>query len=170
MAMRWTAWASLKNPSRFIMRESICSLNMRDSILTAALARMLCIKQEDALLFSKIATLDPAHPGAHNAIGHVLFNTNNIPALLAFCRFMVLEPETNRAALNLENIQKIMNAHVTKKDEGRLSVSVSPELINGKNKSQQNDFSSTELMLALSSAADNDSSNLHKTPVEMFAL
>ena len=128
-------------------------------------------KTEDALLsFQKSATLDPAHPGSHNAIGHLLFNINNIPALLAFCRFIVLEPETNRAALNLENIQKIMNAHVSKKDEGRLSVSVSPDLINGKNKSQQNDFSSTELMLALSSAVDKDSNNLHKTPVDMFAL
>lgn len=128
-------------------------------------------KTEEAIMsFQKSVTLDPGHPGSHNAIGHVLFNNNNIPSLLAFCRFMVLESETNRAAMNLENIQKIMNAHVSKKDEGRLSVSVSPDLINGKNKSQPNDFSSAELMLALSSAMDNDSSNANKTPVEMFTL
>jgi tetratricopeptide (TPR) repeat protein len=128
-------------------------------------------KTEEALLsFQKSATLDPGHPGSHNAIGHVLFNNNNIASLLAFCRFMVLESGTNRAAMNLENIQKIMNAHVNKKDEGRLSVSVSPDLINEKNKGRQNDFSSAELMLALSSAMDNDSSNANKTPVEIFAL
>ena len=128
-------------------------------------------KTDEAVLsFQKSATLDPEHAGSHNALGHVLFNNNNIPSLLAFCRFMVLESGTNRAAMNLENIQKIMNAHVSKKDEGRLSVSVSPDLINGKNKTQQNDFSSAELMLALSSAVDNDSSNAHKTPVELFAL
>lgn len=128
-------------------------------------------KTEEALLsFQKSATLDPSHAGSHNAIGHLLFNNNNIASLLAFCRFMVLESGTNRAALNLENIEKIMNAHVSKKDEGRLSVSVSPDLIDGKNKGRQNDFSSAELMLALSSSVDNDSSNANKTPVEMFAL
>ncbi|HEY4967403.1 MAG TPA: tetratricopeptide repeat protein [Puia sp.] len=126
-------------------------------------------KTDDALLsFQKSATLDPNHAGSHNAIGHVLFNTNNIPSLLAFCRFMVLEPRTSRAALNLENIQKIMTAHVNKRDEGRLSVSVSPDLINGKTKNQQNDFSSAELMLALSAALDNDSSYMNKTAVEKF--
>ncbi len=126
-------------------------------------------KTDDAILsFQKSVTLNPKHPGSHNAIGHVLFNVNNIPSLLAFCRFMVLESETNRAALNLENIQKIMNAHVSKKDEGRLSVSISPEMLDPKKKNQQNDFSSAELMLAMSSALDNDSSNLNTTALEMF--
>jgi tetratricopeptide (TPR) repeat protein len=126
-------------------------------------------KTDEALLsFQKSVTLNPNHPGSHNAIGHVLFNTNNIPSLMAFCRFMVLESGTNRAALNLENIQKIITAHVSKKDEGRLSVSISPEMLDPKKKNQQNDFSSAELMLAMSSALDNDSSNLNTTAVEMF--
>ena len=126
-------------------------------------------KTDEAILsFQKSAALNPNHPGTQNAIGHVLFNTNHIPSLMAFCRFMVLETRTNRAELNLENIEKIMNAHVSKKDEGRLSVNISPEMIDPKKKDEQNNFSSAELMLAMSSALDNDSSNLNKTAVEMF--
>jgi tetratricopeptide (TPR) repeat protein len=126
-------------------------------------------KTDEAILsFQKSATLNPNHPGSHNALGHVLFNNNNIPSLLAYCRFMALESGTKRATQNLDNIQKIMSAHVSKKDEGRLSVSINPELIDPKNKNQQNNFSSAELMLALSSALDNDSIYRNKTAVEKF--
>ena len=126
---------------------------------------------DQALLsFQKSAELSPNHAGTHNAIGHILFNSNHIPSLMALCRFMILESGTNRAAQNLENIQKIMNAHVSKKDEGRLSVNISPEMIDPKKKNQQNNFSSAELMLALSSALDNDSSLMNKTAVEKFTL
>ena len=120
------------------------------------------------LSFQKSATLNPNHAGSHNAIGHTLFNINNIPSLLAFCRFMVLESGSSRSAQNLENIEKIMHAHVSKKDEGRVSVSLSPDMINPKKENQQNNFSSAELMLALSSALDNDSNYINKTAVEKF--
>jgi Tfp pilus assembly protein PilF len=126
-------------------------------------------KTEAALLsFQKSATLNPNHAGSHNALGHVLFNMNSIPSLLAFCRFIALEPGSSRAAQALENIQKIMNAHVSKKDEGRLSVSISPDMIDQKEKNRENNFSSAELMLALSAALDSDSSNINKTAVEKF--
>jgi tetratricopeptide (TPR) repeat protein len=128
------------------------------------------LHQTDQALLSlqKSAELNPNHASTHNALGHVLFNNNHIPSLLAFCRFMVLESGTNRASQNLDNIQKIMNAHVTKKDEGRLSVSISPEMIDTKKNDQQNNFSSAELMLALSSALDNDGSYMNKPAVEKF--
>ena len=118
--------------------------------------------------FQKSVSLNPDHPGSHNAIGHILFNNNNIPALLAFCRYLVLEPAGRRAADNLENIQKIMGAHVTKSPEDRITVTISPDLLDTKKTDHQNNFSSAELMLALSSALDNDSSNINKTAVEKF--
>lgn len=127
-------------------------------------------KTEEALLsFQKSATLNPDHAGSHNALGHLLINMNHIPALLAFCRFLVLESLTTRAVQNLENVQQIMNAHVTqKKDEGRVSVNISRDMINPKKENQQNNFASAELMLALSAALDNDSSYKQKTGVEKF--
>ncbi len=118
--------------------------------------------------FQKSVSLNPDHPGSHHAIGHLLFNKNNIPALLAFCRFLALEPAGRRAADNLENIQKLIRAHVTKSPEDRISVNISPDLLDTKKTNQQNNFSSAELMLALSSAMDNDSSNINKTAVEKF--
>ena len=130
---------------------------------------MHCIKTDEALLsFQKSAILNPAHASSHNAIGHLLFNNNNIPALLAFCRFLVLESASKRAADNLDNVQKIMNAHVSVSPEDRISVNVSPEMLDTKKKNQPNNFSSAELELALSSALDNDSASVNKTVVEKF--
>ena len=126
-------------------------------------------KTDEALLsFQKSAILNPAHASSHNAIGHLLFNNNNIPALLAFCRFLVLESASKRAADNLDNVQKIMNAHVSVSPEDRISVNVSPEMLDTKKKNQPNNFSSAELELALSSALDNDSASVNKTVVEKF--
>ena len=126
-------------------------------------------KTDEALhSFQKSAELNPDHAASHNAIGNLLFNHNNIASLLAFCRFLTLESGTKQSTDNLENTLKIMNAHVTKSPEDRISVTVSPDMIDPNKKNQQNNFSSVELELALSSALDNDSTSIHKTAVEKF--
>jgi tetratricopeptide (TPR) repeat protein len=126
-------------------------------------------KTDEALhSFQKSAELNPDHAASHNAIGNLLFNHNNIASLLAFCRFLTLEPGTKQSTDNLENTLKIMNSHVTKSPEHRISVTVSPDMINSNKKNQQNNFSSVELELALSSALDNDSISIYKSAVEKF--
>jgi tetratricopeptide (TPR) repeat protein len=86
-------------------------------------------KAEDALLsFERSATLNPKHASSHNAIGRLLFMTNKIPSLMAFYRFLVLEPDGKRSSANLINVQKIMSAHVTKMMK-KCTINVSPHML-----------------------------------------
>jgi tetratricopeptide (TPR) repeat protein len=126
-------------------------------------------KTKEALMsFQQSVALNPAHASSHNAIGHLLFNNNNIPSLLAFCRFLILEPNSGRSAGNLSNVKKIMGEHVTKTDENNITIHVSPEMLDSKPGEKKNSFSSAELMLSLNSALDNDSSNANQTDTEKF--
>ncbi len=124
---------------------------------------------DDALIsFERSASLNPDHASSDNAIGLLLFNINKIPSLLAFCRFLILEPGSKRAVANLDNLRKIVDAHVTKTGEKNVTVSISHEMFAAKKKKQADDFSSAELMLSLSSALDYDAANIDKTEVEKF--
>jgi hypothetical protein len=126
-------------------------------------------KTEDALLsFQKSATLNPDHPGSQNAIGHLLFNRNNIPSLLALSRFMVLESSGTRAEQNLENIRKLTNPYVNKTDEGRVSIALNPDLFAPAKKPKPDNFRSAELELTINAALDLDSANVNKTEAEKF--
>ena len=126
-------------------------------------------KSGDALIsFERSATLNPKHASSHNAIGRLLFMTNKIPSLMAFCRFLALEPNSNRSSANLNNVQKIMRAHVIKADANLVTVNVSPELLDTNKKKEKNNFSGAEFSLALDAALDNDSANESKTEIEKF--
>ena len=126
-------------------------------------------KTGDVLLsFERSATLNPKHASSHNAIGRLLYMTKKIPSLLAFCRFLTLEPDSKRSSANLMNVQKIMNEHVSNKGANHVTVNVSPDLLDTNKKKEKNNFSGAELILAVSSSLDYDSSNIAKTDVEKF--
>ena len=47
-------------------------------------------KTEEALMsFQKSATLNPTHAGSHNALGHVLIQSESYSLLTGLCRFLV---------------------------------------------------------------------------------
>lgn len=130
-------------------------------------------KYDEALLcFENAVKYNPRHASSHNAIGRLLYVKNkHIPSLLAFCRFFVLETESERATQNLEYVRKIVKANVEKTGKKSVTVNVSPEMLadtatNGKPK--ENSFSTTDLLLSMSSALDFDKKNLKKTEVENF--
>ena len=128
-------------------------------------------KYDDAILcFQKSATLNPAHASSHNAIAR-LSNIKNkrIPSLLAYSRFLVLEPQTDRAKENLTSLQTIMKGNVEETGKKSFTINISPDMLgdttaNGKPKA--NSFASTELVLAFG-ALDNDKKN-NKTEAEQF--
>ena len=126
-------------------------------------------KTDEAILcFQKSVMLNPNHASSHNALGYLLFHNNKIPSLLAFCRFLALEPDSKRSILDLGNIKKIMTEKVTKTSENSITINLSPDLLDVKKKQQINDFSLSELVLAMSSALDNDSLYKNKPEVENF--
>ncbi|MEO6960734.1 MAG: tetratricopeptide repeat protein [Puia sp.] len=126
-------------------------------------------KTDEAILcFQQSVTLNPKHAGSHNALGRLLFTKNKIPALLAFCRFLALEPDSRRSPPNLDNIRKIMNSAIKKTGEKSVTISLSADMFDVQKKQQANNFSSAELIVAVSSALDNDSAYKNKPEFENF--
>jgi tetratricopeptide (TPR) repeat protein len=126
-------------------------------------------KSTDALLsFERSVTLNPNHASSHNAIGRLLFVTNKIPSLMAFCRFLILEPNSQRSSANLNNVQKILSAHISKTGANNVTINVSPELLDTNKKKEKNNFSGAELVLAVNSSLDYDSTHTNNTEVEKF--
>lgn len=130
-------------------------------------------KYDDAALyFQKAIMLNPQHAGSHNAIARLAnINHKRIPSLLAYCRFLAIEPQSNRGKENLSSMQKIMKGNVEETGKKSITINISSDMLgdtsaNGKPK--ENSFTSTDLILAMDAASDFDKKNKKKTEVEQF--
>lgn len=132
-------------------------------------------KDDDALLcFQTAAKLNPRHASSHNAIARLSMNTNKrIAALLAYFRFFVLEPESQRAKENLESVKKLIKANVEETGKKSVNISISPDLLGdttATGKPTENSFSTTDMLLSMETALDFDKKNKKKTEIERFAM
>ena len=128
-------------------------------------------KLDEALLcFERSAALEPAHAGSHNAIGKMCMNQNKkIPALMAYCRLLILEPGSKRSTIALENIQKIMKSNVKESGDKSVTLNISPDMLDAENKNQKpNNFSNVEFKLVIASALDYDSSMINIPEIQKF--
>ncbi len=130
-------------------------------------------KIDEALIcFQKSTSLNPVHGSSNNALGRLMYSEGkNIPAILAFCRFLIIEPQSKRAIENLAFLQKIMKANVKKTGDNSITINIDAKMLdNGtlKGKPKENDFSTTELILSLDAALDLSEKNSNKTEVEQF--
>jgi tetratricopeptide (TPR) repeat protein len=130
-------------------------------------------KYDEAMsCFQKSAKLNPKHASSHNAIARLSdLNNKRIPSLLAYCRFLTLEPQGSRAKENLSILQKKMNANVEKKGENSITINISPGMLDDpatKGKPKENSFRSTDLILSMNAALDYDDKNKTKTELEQF--
>lgn len=130
-------------------------------------------KYDDAILsFQRAILINPKHASSNNAIARLeKINGRKIPAVLAFCRFLITEPQSERAKENLNSLKELINANVKKTGENSVSVTIDSKILsedtkNGKPK--ENDFSSTELISTMDVALDYDEKNVNKTEVENF--
>ncbi len=130
-------------------------------------------KYDEAIsCFQKAVMLNPDHGSSHNALARMHFmNERHIPALLAFCRFLSLEPQGARASENLSMVQTIMKGNVEKTGKKSVTININPEMFGDTmagGKPAENSFTSTELMLALSSALDYDKKYKKEKEVQRF--
>jgi Tfp pilus assembly protein PilF len=127
---------------------------------------------EAALCFQNSAILNPKHASSNNAIARIAnINNKRIPALLAYCRFLAIEPQGNRAKENLSSIKRIMSGNVEETGKNSVTINLSPDMLadttaNGAPK--ENSFTSIDLILAMTAAMDFDKKNKKKTEVEQF--
>lgn len=110
------------------------------------------------LCFQKALTLNPTHAGSHNAIATIAYTQkNNIPALLACCRFLVIEPQGNRAKRNLDLLEKTTEANVEKTGKKSVNIYVDANMLNdttATGKKKEDNFTSTQMVLSMSTALD----------------
>lgn len=129
-------------------------------------------KYDQALLsFQKSVSLNPRHASSHNAIGRLLtINKSNIPALMAFGRFLIIEPQGGRAKSNLPYVQKIMSANVEQTGKNDVTININPNMLSNTSSEEkaENDFGTVDLILSMSAASDYDKKNRKKTEVELF--
>ena len=120
--------------------------------------------------YQKALLLNPKHPGSHNALGRLLYTNNKkIPALLVFCRFFVLEPQSDRAKEDLDLLNKIMDGNVERTKNGGTIIKVDANSLKGSDKSENN-FSNVEMILSVGAALPLDSINPSKTSKLAYRL
>src|SRR5690606_13767877 len=130
-------------------------------------------KYDEAILcFQKSASLNPKHASSQNALSRLLNATDKrIPALLAFSRFLIIEPQTKRAKENLNLLQSITKANVEQTGKNSINININPATFGdttADGKAKENSFTSTDLILSMDAALDYDKKNKEKTEVEQF--
>jgi tetratricopeptide (TPR) repeat protein len=114
-------------------------------------------KYDEALLsFEESARLNPQHASSHSAVARLqTMQKNSIPALMAFCRFSVIEPTGSRAQSNLLFIDQTMNGSATRTGKNEITINLDASILvseEGDSAVIENDFTSTNMILALSAA------------------
>ena len=126
---------------------------------------------EAILSFQKAVMIKPSHPGSHNGMARLLrVQGKRIPSLLAYFRFLIVEPQTNRAKENLESVQKLMKENVEETGKKSVTINISPDMLGDTiagAKPKENSFNSTDLILSMEAAMDFDKKNKKKTEVEL---
>lgn len=130
-------------------------------------------KYDEAIIcFQKSALLNPKHASSHNALARLLnIKGKRIPSLLAYSRFLIIEPQSKRAIENLAGLQKIMKGNVEQTGKNSININLSPDMLGdttSDGKAKENSFTSTDLILAMTAGLDYDKKNKKKTEVEQF--
>ena len=72
--------------------------------------------------------LDPKHASSQRMYALVTFHQDKrVPALLGFCSFILLEPNTSRSAEAYNNIQHILQGGVLRGPDGKTTILLSPK-------------------------------------------
>jgi len=130
-------------------------------------------KYDEAILcFQKSASLNPKHGSSHNAIARLTYiNNKQIPSLLAYARFLIIEPQTSRAQENLATMKIIMKGSAKKTGRKKVTITFSPDMLGdttANGKPNENSFTSTYLILTMDAALDYDKKYKKNTEIEQF--
>lgn len=118
--------------------------------------------------FEKAVTLNPRHGSSHNAIARLNdAQENRIPAILAYCRFLALEPNSSRAKENLAFLQKQLKGNAEKTGKKSVTIHIDPKTLDT-TAGKENYFGHVDLLLSLTSASDFDKKNKNKSEREKF--
>lgn len=123
-------------------------------------------KSEDAKKSLKEAVrLDPNHPSSHLGLSQ-LYEAGGykIPALLAFARFLVLEPNSRRSLAALRHFRQLMQSGVSVGSDKQINITLDTS-----EKKDEGDFSSIGLAMSLLGASRHLEENKNKTDMQLTA-
>lgn len=119
--------------------------------------------------FQKTISIAPNYASAHIALARMLELSNErIPAILAYGRALILEPDSKRSAENLESMENLMKENIKQVKEKNISITLDPSKQKKNKANQENDFEATDLILTLAAADDFSEKNKNKSIVEKF--
>lgn len=130
-------------------------------------------KYSDALVnFQNSVACSPDHGSSHNAIGRLSGATKKrIPAIMAYCRFLTIEPKGGRAEQNLENMEIILNGNIKKTGKKSITISIDAGMLGdttATGEPNENSFTSTDLIMSMLGALDYDKKNKKESNTERF--
>ena len=103
------------------------------------------------------ASINPYHPGTQNAIARILgTQEKSIPATLAFCRFFMLEPESDRAKQNHALLQKNLFNNTSERAGGGTTISIDASALRDSTDTVhvENDFRDEDLVWSVTKGMD----------------
>jgi tetratricopeptide (TPR) repeat protein len=101
--------------------------------------------------FQAALGLNPKHPSSHAFLSHAYDQEKYaIPALLATCRFLILEPNTPRSPDFAQKVVAYLDSRVQKKDAKSNDMTI---LVASDAKKDEGDFGAVEMSLGLAMAA-----------------
>lgn len=103
--------------------------------------------------FEEALKSNPYHAGSHNAIARIQqMNNRRIPCIMAYCFFLLVEPEGKRAADNFAELNFVIKSNVERKDKKNITIDISSftseENVDG-DSLKTNDFSKVDMLLTL---------------------
>lgn len=104
------------------------------------------------LALQRSARLNPYHPGTQALLAEVLEKDgNNVPAVLAICRLLVLEPEGERARRYLPRLQRLTTGQVSTDKKGNTTIHIDSGSLDALEDTvlRENDFRKAEASMTL---------------------
>ncbi len=123
---------------------------------------------EEALIeYQHALKLKPLHSSSNYYTGMLLQGQNKIPALLAYCTFLAIEPNSKRSKDGLVSINSIIGMNIKKEgNNNTIFLDVSGF---DKKKNPENNFSTVEFMFSLVSTS-KEIDSLSKTPADKLSV
>jgi tetratricopeptide (TPR) repeat protein len=121
-------------------------------------------KPEDARKSLKeSAALDPNYAGSHLGLGQLYFASGyKVQAVLALCRFLVLEPDSSRSAAALKTMQGIIQSGVGPGEESNITIVVDATM-----RTDEGDFNAANLALSMLAASPYLEKNKGKSEMNL---
>lgn len=128
-------------------------------------------KYDEAILcFQQSVKYNPNHASSHNALARMLYvQRKKVAAILAYSRFLIIEPQSERAKVNLVSLNEMFQGNVERTGKKSITINVSPDMLGDTTEDgrpNENSFGTIEMLIAFTSALDEDKKYKKETEVE----